>query len=746
MNNILTGDNVFGGTLYFQNATATDLNLAGTTTVVGNINTTGNIDTHGSSIAAGAITCTSLNTISDVIIGYLAGISSNVQDQINAINAEEDVDAAKIADMNAYNIGTSTSSFNNNVSIGNNLTLDGSLIVNGGANTLSGSELSYLDGVTSNIQTQFTDVYGATNTFTGAKTFTSVSTNAATATSTNITGQISSVDSSVKNQLILGPTSNNCWYYSTGTSSEYLYLGNYNGTNDNIQYSFLSGVGLKIAPAGDTSTFTEALKVIGQTTFINSASGQVSSPAVFRTSSGITSAGNDPLSLIISNNNYTDSQANGGMTGGTIYPQFGFGHARLWVHATDSLTTNKYAYFGCHVSGDPDPDFFITYANDFKVKIGVDSNTWTETLKVVGTTNITSDLAIGGNLSVTGTVNLASGSNIILASPSATISPTELSYLDGVTSAIQTQIDGKASLSGNNTFSGTTNTFNNSVTFGAANSFTGSNTFAAGAQIFQNGGTNTAVTGIITTDSSVRRQMFIGPSSGNRWGIHTGTTSNNMYVGFDNSTNTVVQYTYKNGTGLKISPASADTATFTEALRVVGDISQTAMNSPGGIANLFATFGKDNQTITGNGSYFQVYSASAFIRGLGSGVFLLASGLSYIYNLPYSCIDTSNYTSQSITSGSVASGTGVNSTGGTGSYNTYSLATALAFENVLLCPGWGIQAWSGSGGSAYTGSKYLDFVNSTQNQIIVTPTTKTVGSYKIWYRVDGTTDTEIKFT
>ena len=50
----------------------------------------------------------------------------------------------------------------------------------------------------------------------------------------------------------------------------------------------------------------------------------------------------------------------------------------------------------------------------------------------------------------------------------ATISPLELSFLDGVSSNIQDQINSKASLGGNNTFTGTTNIFENPVTFNSS--------------------------------------------------------------------------------------------------------------------------------------------------------------------------------------------------------------------------------------------------------------------------------------
>ena len=80
-------------------------------------------------------------------------------------------------------------------------------------------------------------------------------------------------------------------------------------------------------------------------------------------------------------------------------------------------------------------------------------------------TQLNNKCGLSSNNTFTGTNtfnNTVSFNNDILAN-STTITPVELSYIDGVTSNIQTQLNTKAGLSSNNTYTGT-NTFNNDIT------------------------------------------------------------------------------------------------------------------------------------------------------------------------------------------------------------------------------------------------------------------------------------------
>ena len=83
-----------------------------------------------------------------------------------------------------------------------------------------------------------------------------------------------------------------------------------------------------------------------------------------------------------------------------------------------------------------------------------------------------------GTDTFTGSINL-NGNNYLngdIIADGATITPTELSCLDGLTNNIQYQLNLKASLNENNTFSGT-NTFTSNVNLNGSNTFDGTNTF-----------------------------------------------------------------------------------------------------------------------------------------------------------------------------------------------------------------------------------------------------------------------------
>jgi len=83
-----------------------------------------------------------------------------------------------------------------------------------------------------------------------------------------------------------------------------------------------------------------------------------------------------------------------------------------------------------------------------------------------GTNTFSNSVVFNNFASFTGTTTFSNATmflaNIIVNS--LIISPVELSYINNVTSNIQTQLDNKCGLSSNNTFTGT-NTFNNTVSF-----------------------------------------------------------------------------------------------------------------------------------------------------------------------------------------------------------------------------------------------------------------------------------------
>ncbi|MFN9955348.1 MAG: hypothetical protein ACK55I_19805, partial [bacterium] len=96
------------------------------------------------------------------------------------------------------------------------------------------------------------------------------------------------------------------------------------------------------------------------------------------------------------------------------------------------------------------------------------------------------------------------------------ITPTELSYIDGTTSNIKTQLNTKTGLSSNNTYTGI-NTFNNTVSF-IGNIVANSTTI-----------TPTELSYIDGTTSNIQTQLNSKP----------GLSSNNTYTGINTFSNNI---------------------------------------------------------------------------------------------------------------------------------------------------------------------------------------------------------------
>jgi hypothetical protein len=103
-----------------------------------------NLTITSGSIIVGATTITSTE------IGYLDGVTSSVQTQLNTISTT-------LTGL-SYNSGSDTTNIDNNLSCISLTISSGNLVM--GSTTISPTEIGYLDGVTSSIQTQFNNVSG----------------------------------------------------------------------------------------------------------------------------------------------------------------------------------------------------------------------------------------------------------------------------------------------------------------------------------------------------------------------------------------------------------------------------------------------------------------------------------------------------------------------------------------------------------------------------------------------------------
>lgn len=200
------------------------------------IPTSTNLDIQGN------ITANS-TTITPTEVGYLDGVSSNIQTQLNS---KGDVF------LNGTNNFTGTNTFGTTlnpegliISSGSFLNLLGDIRIGSTGSPISGTEISYLDGATSNIQTQLSGkaTRATTNTFTDTNTFTKsgggTGIEISAGTNINLLGNITA------NALTITPTE----------------LGYIDGTTSNIQTQLNSKGDVFLSSANtftNTNTFTKS--------------------------------------------------------------------------------------------------------------------------------------------------------------------------------------------------------------------------------------------------------------------------------------------------------------------------------------------------------------------------------------------------------------------------------------------------------------------------------------------------------
>ena len=303
---------------------------------------------------------TSYNKFASIQIGgtYTNTISKTYNQA--SVNVSFDCSGNLLTNSNSYLQGDLYLGYEYQDPSGNYIDSGGSIIIklNNVTYTISPLELSYLDGITSNVQTQLNSISGVSlsgnNTFTGLNTF------------SNVTYH--------NNNTVFFENLDNTKYWYINSDSTAL-MGHWTGSGSNIVFSGSTGTGV----------FSGLLSCNGGLTLI---AGQ---------------------NLNLNGNIIANSL--------TISPtELGY---------LDGVTSNIQTQINSIVSG--------------------------------GSVSLSGTNAFTGSNSFAGVTTFT---NNIIAN-SLTISPTELGYLDGVTSNIQTQLNsiggGGASLSGNNTFTGSNN-------------------------------------------------------------------------------------------------------------------------------------------------------------------------------------------------------------------------------------------------------------------------------------------------
>ena len=464
-NSLISGDSIIKTDLYLGNET---------------IDTSGNIINTGGSIKfkIGGVSY----TLTPQILSFLSTISSNIQTQINNITSSGG------ALVGANNNFTGSNSFFGTTTFSN------SVIVNGA--NISIIEFSYLDGLTSNAQTQLNNKAGL-----GANTFTAGQT-------------ISSGNLTLSNGVFqsTGSGGAHVWYKYLDNSKYW----NWNTTNTNHGFWNTTGYSIFFNGDGGTASFqgltscNGGLTVpSGQTTnlyspvnFFNDVivNGSNISTVEFSYLDGLTSNAQSQLNGKCNTSGFSTTQGSscffsasatypnttrthvlnelrvvnntipsGGFTG-NLSSSIGNGFLLGWnaggaggiahfINSTDLGGTSGFRFYNYTNAGVYQSTSLILNSN--------------------GSANFPNLLTCDGGLTIPSTKILTLTGNI--SANSLTITPLELSYLDGLTGNIQTQINSitggsgsYATLSGTQSFTGN-NTFTGDTFFSKLDGFVGVN-------------------------------------------------------------------------------------------------------------------------------------------------------------------------------------------------------------------------------------------------------------------------------
>jgi hypothetical protein len=387
-------------------------------------------------------------TISNTEFGYLNGVSSNLQTQLDAKQATITGGATTIisSDLTASRALASNAS--------------GKVAVS----TVTSTELGYVSGVTSAIQTQLdakqATITGSattidTESLTASRAVISNSSSkiAVSATTDTELGYLSGVTSAVQTQLGTKLTNSNNLSDVSSTSTARTNLGL--GTIATQNANNVAVTGGTITGLGDPSSTSEAATknyvdnlVAGLRT---RAVARVASTTNVAISSGLENGDTlDGVTLVTGNRVLLKDQSTASQNG--LYTVVASGAAS---RDTEYDTISELAGQLILVSeGSTHADDLFLCTTDTSATLGSSTISYTQVFPSSGGTVTSVGLADAGSSEFTvtnspvtssGTINIAVNSIAATKIGTGTVDNTEFGYLNGVTSAIQTQLDSKPS-------------------------------------------------------------------------------------------------------------------------------------------------------------------------------------------------------------------------------------------------------------------------------------------------------------